>query len=88
MKRKFKNDDEYQTAVHEIEWKSRISYERFIDEMTEKMADIPHSTNALKDARFLLQLFVEKIEKHNGQCKQMAGTMKTSYYKRYNIEGY
>lgn len=87
MKKKFKNDNEYQTAVNEIEWKSRIGYERFTDEMTERMASIPHSTDALKDARFLLQLFIEKIEKHNGQCKQMAGTMKTPYYRRNNIEG-
>lgn len=88
MAKKFKTEDEYQNAVHAIEWGARISHERPIEEMRTRMqhARREHNTSSLDDAEFLLKLFIQKIEEHNGRCKQQAGRMKTSYYKRDNVQ--
>lgn len=88
MAKKFKNEDEFQNAVHAIEWEARISFDSFIDEAKVRLrrARAAHNTSSLDDAEFILKLFQEKIAEHNGRCKQQSGRMKTHYYKRDNIE--
>ncbi len=86
--KKFANEDQYIKAVHAIEWESRISFQSFIDEAKVRLrrADAAHHTSSLNDAAFLLKLFEEKINEHNGRCKQVAGKMKSYVYKRDNIQ--
>lgn len=86
MPKKFKNEEEYYKAIHKIEWQSKLYYDSFISELKNKINNVPHQTNNLKDSLFLLKLLTEKLDAHNGQCNQLVGKMKTSYYKRDNIE--
>lgn len=84
--KKFKNEEEWAKAVNEIEWQSRVYTPTSIELFRQTIKDVKHSTQALEDALFLLKLLNEKIEAHNGICKQKAGQMKQTSYKRNNIE--
>lgn len=84
--KKFATEEEYQTAVNRMEYKSQVYLN--VDDLTARINQCPVSSQDLKDALLFLRMVDEKVKSHNAQCRQTAGKMKNRQYMRNNIQNY